>query len=100
MRYGVIELYPSGIGLTMTNPSFYGRMSSPRSIDPPRPKKPATWFLSRPNLPDHLFDQARTQCGFHSRRPSNLRVVNTAREPDSDPRHRGGICPKEIMSGS
>jgi hypothetical protein len=35
MRYGVIELYPSGIGLTMTNSSFHGRMSSARSIDLP-----------------------------------------------------------------
>jgi hypothetical protein len=31
----VIELYPSGIGLTMTKSSFHGRMSSARSIDLP-----------------------------------------------------------------
>ena len=33
MRYGVIELYPSGIGLTVTKSSCRGRKSRARSID-------------------------------------------------------------------
>jgi hypothetical protein len=57
----VIELYPSGIGLTISKSSFHGRMSSARSIDLPGLTHLQLGSRLAGNLAGHFLDQAAVE---------------------------------------